>query len=105
MTSKEFHGANFLSPCKTGVKKIVRCQIILSATVSSKCPSAQVLSRCFERSSALGVSLNAPCVAESLNRCYWNKMLNIKRYFMYTEKDKIDKDDIEQLNFEAELER
>lgn len=24
---------------------------------------------------------------------------------MYTEKDKIDKDDIEQLNFEAELER
>ena len=61
----------------------------LSDQVPSECPSAlSVSSECLKCSSALWMSLNARPVPEYLIRCDLNEILNIKRCFMYIQKEK-----------------
>ena len=84
-----------LNALSVWVSKYLKCP---SARVPSECPSALwvlskrpsawVLSKYLKCLSAFWVSLNGCPVPECLIRCDLNKILNVRRYFMYIQNEK-----------------
>ena len=65
---------------------------------------AQVLSEFGECLSALQLCVHALCLAKCLIRYYWNKIVSIRRCFIYIKRQN-SREDFEEINFEGESER